>query len=167
MLVVGTVRRPHGLSGEVSVEISTAFPQRFQAGLRLLWSRAGTTRALKLTAARPHGDRWLLRFEGVDGPETARQLAGGELRVPEREAYAAPEGFYYSHRIAGWCCEDRTGRTFGTVSGLEQTPAGPLLTVLTPEGKPVLVPFVTAIVLDVDEEHRRVVLDPPDGLFEL
>ncbi len=167
MLVVGTVRRPHGLSGEVSVEISTAFPERFQPGLRLLWSRAGMTRALKVIAARPHGDRWLLRFEGVDGPEGARELSGGELGVPEQEAHAAPEGFYYSHRIAGWRCEDRAGRILGTVSGLEQTPAGPLLTVLTSQGKPVLVPFVAAIVLHVDEERRRVVLDPPDGLFEL
>jgi 16S rRNA processing protein RimM len=167
MLVVGTVRRPHGLSGEVSVEIATAFPQRFQPGLRLLWSRAGITRKLKLSAARPHGDRWLLRFEGVDGPESARELAGGELGVPDQEAYAAPEGFYYSHRIAGWRCEDRAGQNLGTVSGLEQTSAGPLLTVLTSEGKAVLIPFVAAIVLDVDEDRRRVVLDPPDGLFEL
>jgi len=125
------------------------------------------TRALKLTAARPHGNRWLLRFEGVDGTESARELAGGELGVPEQEAYAAPEGFYYSHRIAGYRCEDRDGRILGIVSGLEQAPAGPLLTVLTSEGKPVLVPFVAAIVLDVDEQRRRVVLDPPGGLFEL
>jgi len=125
------------------------------------------TRSLTLTSARPHGARWLLRFEGVDGPERARELAGGELGVPEPEAHAAPEGFYYSHRVAGWRCEDRAGRILGTVSGLEQTAAGPLLTVRTPDGKPVLVPFVAAIVREVDEDRRCVVLEPPDGLFEL
>jgi 16S rRNA processing protein RimM len=167
MLLVGTVRRPHGLSGEVSVEIATAFPERFQPGARLAWRRGQEQRPLILESARAHGDRWLLRFEGVGDPEAARALAGGELCVPGEEAFPAPEGFYYSHRVEGWRCEDPAGRPLGTVAGLESTPAGPLLTVRTPEGKAALVPFVAAIVVEIDEASRRMVLDPPDGLFEI
>jgi 16S rRNA processing protein RimM len=167
MLLVGLIRRPHGLSGELSVDVVTDFPQRFRPGVRLQWRRGGEARQLNLVGARPHGGRWLFRFEGVNGPEQARALAGGELGVPEQEAYAAPDGFYYSHRLAGWRCEDRAGLLLGTVGGLEQTPAGPLLTVQTPEGKAVLVPFVAAIVADIDEDGCRIVLEPPQGLFEL
>ncbi|MGH9366749.1 MAG: ribosome maturation factor RimM, partial [Thermoanaerobaculia bacterium] len=44
MLLVGTVRRAHGLSGELSVQIATDFPRRFRPGARLLWRRGGNTR---------------------------------------------------------------------------------------------------------------------------
>lgn len=159
--------RPHGLSGEVSVQIATAFPQRFQPGAHVLWRRNDETRPLILAGARPHGRRWLLRFEGVGDPEAARALAGGELCVPGEEAFPAPEGFYYSHEVEGWRCEDRAGRTLGAVARLEQTPAGPTLTVRTPEGGTALVPFVASIVLEIDPGRRRIVLDPPEGLFEL
>ncbi len=120
-----------------------------------------------LVSARPHGQRWLLLFEGVSSPEQARQLAGGEISVPTEEAFPAPEGYYYSHQIEGWRCEDSRGRPLGTVGALEETPAGPLLTVRTPGGRAVLVPFVAAIVAAVDAGGRRIVLEPPEGLFEL
>jgi 16S rRNA processing protein RimM len=167
MLLVGLVHRPHGLSGEVSVEPTTAFPERFQPGSRLFWRRGDRDRELVLATARPHGGRWLLRFEGVGGLEAARELAGGELGVPDDEAVRAPDGYYYSHRIEGWSCENGGGRRLGTVAGLEVSVAGPLLTVRTPGGKPVLVPFVAGIVVEMDEAGRRVILDPPEGLFEL
>jgi 16S rRNA processing protein RimM len=161
------VARPHGLDGEVSVQVATAFPQRFQPGTRVLWRRNAEARALILAGARPHGRRWLLRFEGIGDPEAARALSGGELCVPGEEAFPAPEGFYYSHEVEGWRCEDRAGRALGAVAALEQTPAGPTLTVRTPDGRTALVPFVAAIVLVMDPEGRRIVLDPPDGLLEL
>ncbi len=167
MLLVGLVRRPHGLGGEVSIEAATAFPERFRKGTRLEWRRGPETRSLILATSRPHGGRWLLRFEGIEDVDAARALSGGELVVPESESFPAPEGFYYSHRIQGWRCEDRRGTPLGTVADLEQTPGGPLLTVSTPEGKSVLVPFVASIVVEVDDSRGRIVLDPPQGLFEL
>jgi 16S rRNA processing protein RimM len=151
----------------VSVEVVSSFPERFRPGSRLLWSLGERTRSLTLAGARPHGRRWLLRFESVESQEAARSLAGGDLCVPGEEAFPAPEGFYYSHEVEGFRCEDAAGSFLGTVAGLEPTAAGPLLTVETPEGKSVLVPFVAAIVVGVDTEERRIVLDPPDGLFRL
>ena len=109
----------------------------------------------------------LLRFEGVVGVEAARALSGGELYVPEADAFRAPEGFHYAHEIRGWPCEDEAGRPLGEAAELETTGAGPLLTVRTPEGKLVLVPFVAGIVVRVDSLAKRIVLDPPGGLFEL
>lgn len=149
------------------MEVATSFPERFRGGARLLWRRGAEERPLVVAGARPHGGRFLLRFEGIEDPETARALAGGELLVAGNEAFPAPEGFYYSHRIEGWRCEDAAGRALGVVERLEQTAAGPLLTVATPKGKSVLVPFVDSIVVEIDESGGRVVLDPPEGLFEL
>jgi len=167
MLLVGTVRRPHGLRGEVSVDVATAFPERFREGARLLWRSGEASRPLVIATARPHGGRWLLRFEGVEDLPAARALAGGDILVAEEEAFPAPEGFYYSHDIEGFRCEDAGGRPLGTAAGLEQTPAGPLLSVDTPKKGSVLVPFVEGIVVRIDGERRSIVLDPPEGLFDL
>ena len=167
LLVVGKVQRTHGLAGEVSIEVLTDFPDRFAPGVRLVWRRGDAERALTVAGVRPHQDRLLLSFSGVPDVDAARELAGGELCVPEGEAFPVPEGFYYSHRIQGFRCEDRQGRLLGVAAGLEQAPGGPLLSVETPAGRTALVPFVDAIVVSVDPDARRIVLDPPDGLMEL
>jgi len=167
MLLVGIVGRPHGLSGELSVEVTTRFPERFVPGLSLLWTRGPDQRQVRVVSARPHGKRILLTFEGVGDMETARGLVGGELSVAESEAFRAPDGFYYSHELAGLPCLDKQGRLLGHVVGLEETPGGPLLEIDTARRRGVLVPFVEGIVVSVDREAGRIVLDPPEGLLDL
>jgi 16S rRNA processing protein RimM len=167
MLLVGIVRRPHGREGEVSVEPLTSFPDRFVPGLTLLWRKDAQERRLTVAGVRPHGGRFLLAFDGVAGMDEARALSGGELSVPDEAAVKPPEGFYFGHEVAGWRCEDTGGRLLGTAAGLEQTTAGPLLSVDAPEKKGVLVPFVEGIVIRIDRAGRRIVLDAPQGLFDL
>ena len=167
LLVVGAVRRPHGLRGEVVVEVRTAFPERFADGVLLLWRKAGVERPLVVRSARPAAVGMLMRFEGTDDVDAARALQGGELCVPESEAHPAPEGFFYAHEVRGFACEDASGRHLGTAAGLEATPAGPMLTVDTGGGREALVPWTRPIVVRVERERRRIVLDPPEGLLEL
>ena len=167
MLLVGLVRRPHGLDGEVSVEPLTDFPQRFAPGIAVDWRRGDRAQRLTVRGARAHGRRILLSFEGVSGVDAARLLSGGELSVPDEEAAPAPPGFYYSHQIEGWRCEDRQGRFAGTVRNLERTAAGPLLAIETASGREALVPFVAPIVVAVDDASRRIVIDPPEGLLDV
>jgi len=167
MVLVGLVARPHGVSGEVSVEPATDFPDRFLPGLRLLWRRAAQQRLLTIAASRPHGARRLLRFEEVADVGTARLLSGGGLWVAEGDAVLPPADFYYGYEVEGWSCEDTLGRPLGRAAGLEETPSGPILSVETGAREPVLVPFVRPIVVSVDRASRKIVLDPPDGLMEL
>jgi 16S rRNA processing protein RimM len=167
LLVVGRIRRPHGLDGEVSVEVVTDFPERFVPGTALSWRSGEAERGLTLQAARPHAGRLLLRFAGVETVEAARELCGGELCVAEAEAHPAPEGFYYAHEVLGFVCEDAAQRRLGVASGLESTPAGPMLTVRSEDGREALVPWTHPIVVRVDRSERRIVLDPPEGLFDL
>jgi 16S rRNA processing protein RimM len=167
LLFVGRVERLHGIAGEVSVSIRTDFPERFVPGAAFLWRNGDATRELRVTSARPHAGRMLLRFEGVGDASAARALAGGDLCIASGDARPAPPGYFYEHEILGWVCEDRSGRRLGEVTGLERAPGAPLLSVETRPGKVALVPFVHGIVVSVDREARRVVLEPPEGLLEL
>ena len=167
LLRVARLVRPHGLSGEISSEVVTDFPERFVPGSRLIWQRGGVEQTLTLASARTHGRRWLLGFEGVSDAEGARSLCGGDLSIAESDAFPAPEGFFYSHEIRGWRCEDVRGVPLGSAAELEASPAGPMLSVDTGGGKIALVPFVHGIVVRVDRDARKIVLDPPEGLLEL
>jgi 16S rRNA processing protein RimM len=166
-LLVGIVRRPHGLAGEVSVEILTDFPERFAPGSAVTWRRGEESRELRIASARPHAARWLVAFEGIGDMAAARALQEGELSIPAGEAMPPPEGFYYSHEVRGWAVVDASGRALGVAAGLEPSPASPLLAVTRADGTEALVPFVDGIVVEVDREKRRIVLDPPEGLMEL
>jgi 16S rRNA processing protein RimM len=167
LIVVGIVRRPHGVTGEVSVEPVTDFPERFAPGARFQWRGGHTERDLEVVSARPHGARILVRFDGVGDVDAARALAGGDLGVPEEETVPPPDDFYYHYEVEGWRCEDSGGRLLGRAVGLERTAGGALLLVDTGGSEPVPVPFVSPIVVSVDRATKRVVLDPPAGLMEL
>lgn len=167
MLLVGIVRRPHGIAGEVSVEPATDFPERFAPGATFVWTHNGEERALVVVAVRPHADRLLIRFDGVTDEEGARSLAGGDLSIPDEEAVPAPDDYYFAHEVEGWRCEDVAGREIGRALAIERTAGGAMLAVDAGGAQPLSIPFVRPIVVSIDRSARRIVLDPPEGLLEL
>lgn len=165
LFLVGRFGRPHGLSGEISAELEPGFPGELAAGSAVFWRRDEELRPLTIAAVRPHAGRLLLSLEEIGDVESARLLTGGDLCLAEKPA--APPDFYYSHEIAGWSCQDPAGAALGTATGVEETPAGALLSFRTPAGKEVLVPFVRPIIVRIDRDSRKIVLDMPEGLMDL
>ena len=167
LVAIGVVRRAHGLAGEVMVEPLGDFADVFGPGAACVWKNGERARNLTVSGKRGHSGRMLLSFEGITDVDAARELAGGVLCVPTERLPEHPPDFYRSDEIRGWRCEDPAGQLLGTVELLEETPAGPQLTLRTPAGKEVLVPFVSPLVVSVDASARRIVLDLPDGLMDL
>ncbi|HEX2297615.1 MAG TPA: ribosome maturation factor RimM [Pseudonocardiaceae bacterium] len=162
--VVGRVGRPHGLRGEVTVQVRTDSPeQRFIPGARLGVSPG---RTLTVAAARPHAGALLVRFDGVSDRAAAAELRGALLTIdvadlPELDD---PEE-YYDHQLEGLAAVGPDGAVLGTVRAVVHAPASDLLVVETAGGE-ALVPFVRDIVSTVDLDSGRVVLDPPAGLLD-
>ncbi len=124
--------------------------------------QSGTVR---LAGARCQRGRWFLRFEEVrdrDAAETLRDV----LLLADLAAEPAEDDAWYVDDLAGCEVVDVVGRPLGAVTAVETGPAQDRLVVRPVDGgPPVLVPFVTALVPEVDVEGRRVVVDPPGGLF--
>lgn len=151
MLEVGRVVKPHGLRGEVAVEVVTNRPeQRFAAGSVLISDRG----PLEVVSGRPHQGRWLVTFVGVDDRNQAEALRGLVLKAEPIEE----EGALWVHELIGAEVVGVDGRNYGLVEAVEANPASDLL-VLAGER---LVPLVFV----VHQQPGRVVIDPPAGLLD-
>ncbi|HEX9032022.1 MAG TPA: ribosome maturation factor RimM [Streptosporangiaceae bacterium] len=168
-LVVGRVGRPHGLRGEVTVEVRTDDPdQRFAAGSTLATDPAGRG-PLTVAGSHWHSGRLLVRFAGCEDREAAEALRGTVLVIDADDLapLSDPEEFY-DHDLIGLRVRTVAGEQVGSVTDvlhhgqdlLVIAGAGPH------SGAEILVPFVAAIVPEVDVAAGMVVIDPPPGLLD-
>jgi 16S rRNA processing protein RimM len=168
LLTVGQIVRPHGLRGEVIVDVRTDEPEsRFVVGTTLITENGGPP-ALTIEAVRPHQGRLLMVFDGVYDRDLADRLRGVRLCVDSAEV-APPEDpdEFHDHQLVGLSAVTPAGEVVGEVTGVDHAPASDLLVLRRPDGASALVPFVKAIVPEVDLAAGCVVVDPPAGLFDL
>jgi 16S rRNA processing protein RimM len=164
-LLVGEIRRAHGVRGELVVEVHSENPGRFAPGSRLLVGEdPDRSRSITVAAARPHRESLLVTFETVGDRTEAERLAGLKLFGATEELPSLDENAFWRHELVGLEVVDTRGRRLGTIAGVISRPDQDLWEVDTPRG-PVLVPAVRAIVARVDPRQGRVTVDPPAGLF--
>jgi 16S rRNA processing protein RimM len=167
-VVVGRVIRPHGLRGEVVVDVRTDEPdQRYAVG-SVFSTDPAASGPLTVEALRPHQGRLLITFDGFADRDAAEALRGVLLCV-DSDSVPAPEDpdEFHDRQLIGLRAESPAGEPIGEVVAIEHAPASDLLVVRRPDGRDALVPFVRAIVPEVDVASGRVVLTPPGGLFDL
>lgn len=169
-LVVGTVRKPHGVKGELQVTLDTDRPKQvFRTGSTLaLGDRRGrpTGRSVVVQRTRPFKDGLLVLLEGCDDRDAADALRETTFLIPVDAAAPADADEVPYHLLIGSVViagDDRVG----TVREILEIGEGLLLVIQRPRGKELLVPFVKEMVRSVDRERREVVIEPPEGLLEL
>ncbi|SCE65047.1 ribosome maturation factor RimM [Micromonospora mirobrigensis] len=192
-LVVGRIGKPHGIRGEVTVEVRTDEPEaRFAPGTVLRTEPGAKPRApmpetgprtdpgadtagayrvpveLTIEAARWHQGHLLIAFDGVLERNVAEALRGTLLVVDSADV-APPEDpeEFHDHQLVGLAVVTPAGERLGEVARIDHAPASDMLVLRRPEGRTALIPFVKAIVPEVDLAGGRVVVDPPGGLLDL
>lgn len=150
-LEVGRIDKPHGLRGEVIVSLSTNRDERVAPGSVLY---AGD-RALTVEASRPHQNRWIVRFAGLSRREDADALHGAQLIA---DPIDDPDALWI-HEMLGAQVVLTDGSPVGSIREVLANPANDILVLDT--GHLVPVDFVTG------RDGDRIVVDPPEGLFDL
>ena len=168
-LVVGRVGRPHGLRGEVTVEVRTDDPaQRFMAGTSL--DTVPPDRGPLIVAdTRWHSGRLLVRFAGHEDRSAAEALRDTVLAIDsDRLAPLADPEEFYDHDLIGLTVVTVAGEHVGSVADVLHHGQDTLLIdgSGSRRGAEILIPFVAAIVPDVDVAAGRLVIDPPPGLLD-
>ncbi|WP_159941919.1 MULTISPECIES: ribosome maturation factor RimM [unclassified Nocardiopsis] len=166
-LVVGRIGRAHGVRGDVAVDVRTDDPAARFADGAVLETDPAETGPLTVASTRRHSGRLLVRFEGVTGRDAAEALRGTTLYVDSADIAPLddPDEFH-DHELIGLAAVTTGGEPVGTVEDVLHH-AQDLLVLTTPGGGEVLVPFVAALVPEVDVAGGRIVLDPPPGLLDL
>jgi 16S rRNA processing protein RimM len=169
-VVVGRIGKPHGLHGEVTVDVRTDEPgRRFAPGSSLRAApppgSASSLRRLTVAASRQHQSTLLVAFEELADRNAAEAARGIVLHatIPAGESPDDPDEFY-DHQLVDLAAYDEHGTPLGTVAGLVHGGAQDLLRIATPDGREALVPFVKALVPEVDVAGGRVVIADRPGI---
>ncbi|MGI8696052.1 MAG: ribosome maturation factor RimM [Mycobacteriales bacterium] len=171
-LVVGRVGRAHGVKGAVLVRIHTDDPdERFAPG-SVVATEPAQRGPLTVRSMREHHGSLVVEFAGITDRAAAEALRGTSLVI---DTAALPEltgaDDFYDHQLVGVTAVLTNGSTLGTVTEISHSLAGDLLVIrragAADRSADVLVPFVHAIVPEVDIGAGRLVVDPPPGLLEL
>lgn len=153
ILEIGRIGKPHGLRGEVVVSLITdRVETRTAAGAT--WLVGPERRPLTVAAARPHQDRWLVRFDGAGRREDVEALRGHTCYA---EALDEPDTLF-AHEIVGKRLVDQHGVDRGEIVALVDNPAADLLELA--DGALVPLTFVG------NHDGETVTVDVPEGLFE-
>jgi 16S rRNA processing protein RimM len=155
LLEVGRIGRPHGIKGDVFLDLVTDHTERAQVGSRL-WAR---DRWWTIAQSSPANQRWRVHLEGVDDRTAAESITG---MVVSAEPIEDPDALWV-HELIGAGVVEVDGTDRGRCVSVIENPASDLLELES--GALVPVTFVTVV------EHTAagvlITIDPPDGLFEL
>ncbi|MFJ4695725.1 ribosome maturation factor RimM [Streptomyces sp. NPDC088766] len=166
-LVVARIGRAHGIKGEVTVEVRTDEPELRLAPGAVLATDPAAKGPLTIETGRVHSGRLLLRFEGV-ADRTAAEALRNVLLIAEVDPRELPEeeDEYYDHQLMDLDVVTKDGVEVGRITEISHLPSQDLFIVERADGSEVMIPFVEAIVVEIDLEEQRAVIDPPPGLID-
>lgn len=162
-LAVGQIIKPHGVRGEVAVEILTDFPGRF-ALLERVYIDADSPRSVALESVRFHKGRALLKLGGYDDRTAVERLRGEMVLVPIDEAMPLEPDQYYQEDLIGlevWTTDEEY---LGDVVDILETGANDVFVVHGDRGE-VLLPAIEDVVQWIDLEENRMVIKLMEGLI--
>jgi 16S rRNA processing protein RimM len=168
LITVARIARPQGIRGEVIADLLTDFPERFAnlGKVRVGWPNGDLT-VVELERARPHQGRILLKFKGCDSRDEAEKLRDVRLLVTREQLVRLPADTYYDFDLVDCVVSTATGLLVGKVVGVQNFGAAPLLVVNDDEKRERLIPLASSICTVVDITHKRIVIEPPEGLLDL
>ncbi len=162
-VAVGRITRAHGVHGEVAVMPLTEVAERFDPGSRVVLDD-DPARVLEVDAVRPHRDRLLVTFHGVEDRTAAERLAGRYVFVGAEESPELPEDAFWPHQLVGAEVLTDTGDRLGTLAEVVHTDANDIWVARAEDGSETLVPALKDVVVAVDTAAGRVVVREIPGL---
>jgi 16S rRNA processing protein RimM len=161
-LVVGRVIKPHGVRGEVRVEMHTDLPERF-SWLETIYVDINNPRPVEVEGVRFHQSWALLKLVGYDDRDAAERLRSQWLLVPEEQGIPLEEGEYYLYQVVGLGVFTEEGQRLGELVEVLETKANNVFVVRGERGE-ALIPDIEEVVREIDFESGRVIVHLLPGL---
>lgn len=161
-LAIGFLRRPHGITGEMIMDILTDFPERIHQGKTVYVGE--DHEPLQIDSLRGHDRAMLIHFAGIQTPEEAGRLRNKNVFTMASELPQLPEGEYYHHQLVGLMAVDENGNHLGTLSEILETGANDVYVIKTSSGGEILLPAIEDVILKVNLDQGTISVRPPDWL---
>lgn len=160
-VVVGKIRRPHGVKGEILMEVHTDFPERLISGKIVFVG--DIYREHIFASTRQHALGMIVKIQGIDDPETAGELRNQMVYVKTGDLPQLPEGEFYLHMIIGFRVVDETGNLLGILQEILETGANDVYLVKAEQSQEeLLLPAIESVILDVNLEKREILVRLPE-----
>jgi len=164
-LAIGYLRRPHGVQGEIIMDLHTDFPDRIKSGRKVYIGEK--YEAFTIGSARVHGNGLLVKLRGFDSPETAGRFRNQWVYVKSTEVPALPEGQHYKHELIGLTVMTDNGDKLGILNEVLETGANDVYVVVKEDGKDILLPAIPDVILEVNMNDKVVKVHIIDGLLDM
>lgn len=161
-LAVGFLRRPHGVMGEIIMDLHTDFPERLKPGRKLYLGPQHE--AFTLGSVRNHGNGMLIKIRGCDTPESVGKYRNTWVYTKSTEVPALPEGQVYKYELIGLNVIDDSGNELGSVTEIIETGANDVY-VVRADKKEILLPAIPDVILKVDMQKKLITVHLIDGLI--
>lgn len=162
-LVVGFLRRPHGVRGEILMDVHTDFPKRLKTGLTVFVGES--YQPMVIASRRLHAAGLLVRFRGIKSPEEAGLYRNTWVYVPAANRPELPEGEYYHHQLIGLNVVTDEDRDLGVLVDILETGANDVYVVRAADGSEVLLPAIPPVVLEIKLADCQMRVHLLDGLI--
>ena len=161
-LVIGKLRRPHGLKGEVLLDVWTDFPERLKPGVLVYLGDDHIV--LEIQGCRQVSQSFLISFTGYRDRESVDQLRNQYLYVRSDDRPPLPVGEFYHHQLLGMQVNTDEGRSLGRLVQILETGANDVYIIRMESGQELLIPAIESVVLDIDTDLNVMIVHLLPGL---
>jgi 16S rRNA processing protein RimM len=157
---IGKIRRPHGVKGEMLMQVDTDLPEKIRPDLEVF---VGTKKQpYKIKGVRNTASALLISFQSITNPETAGLLRNQLVFIKVPEIRELPDGRYYQHEVIGMSVVDEQGSDIGVIMEILVTGANDVYVVKQDSGDEILLPAIKTVIRDIDIEKKRMIVCLPE-----
>jgi len=159
-LLVGKLRRPHGLKGEMKLEVITDQPQVFRAEAKVYLG--GDFEPMDIAQVRGHHPLLIISFHGVTSRDQVERLRNRGLYMKAEDLPPVSETDFNNSQLIGITVEDESGQILGRLAEILKTGANDVFIVKPEDGKELLLPAINSVILNLDIANKKIVVRPPE-----
>jgi 16S rRNA processing protein RimM len=165
-ITVGKITAPYGVQGAVKVIPLTDFPERFSAKRHYFLVKEKLKREVDAWVVGRRKRELIIKIDGIDTPEQAREYRNALLQVPREEVWPLPEGHFYHFQLIGLQVKTEEGTVLGTVVDILETGSNDVYVLKDEQGKEFLIPALKEVVKGIHPEEGLMLVRPLPGLLE-
>lgn len=159
-VIVGKLRRPHGVRGEIVMEVLTDYPKRIRVGKQVYIGEEHKPLVISSRREKPPGI--LISFEGYNDCDKVADFTNQYIYSAMSELPPLEANEYYYHQLIGLNVENKQGERLGKLEEILETGANDVFLVRTPDSNEILLPVIDSVIVSIDLSLGRIIVNPPE-----